>query len=188
MRIGIDIDDTIAETNQSIVREALKYDKNSVKGRGFKNKDAYSLMEMFYWTVLDLDGFMQLVRAGKFFTTLDPVEGAVENVNKLYQDGHEILFITRRQNNFKTKMKTKKWLKDKGFKYHKLLLGSDEKDEICSDYGIEFFIDNDIKNIVEVSALGIPCVLKGTNFNKGEEEYKRIESWDAIYDYLNEVK
>lgn len=188
MRIGIDVDDTIAETNKGIVEEALKYDKEFVKGRGFKNKNAYSLMEMFYWSVLDLDHFMHYIRTGKFFTTLTPVAGAVQNINKLYQDGHDILFITRRANNFKTKMKTKKWLKEKGFHYHKLLLGCDDKDEICNEYGIEFFIDNDLQNVVEVSSLGIPCVLKGTDFNKGEKEYKRIESWDAIYDYVNEVK
>ena len=145
-------------------------------------------MEMFYWTVLDLDGFMKDVRSGKFFTTLEPVEGSVLNINKLYQEGNEIIFITRRQNDLKTRMKTKKWLKNMGFKYNKLVLGGEHKDEICNKYQIDFFIDNDLKNVIEVSSEGIPCVLKGTQFNDVDSEYRRIESWDDIYDYIKEVE
>lgn len=188
MRIGIDIDDTISLTNKKLIEEALKYDKLHVRGRGFKNKNAYSFMEMFYWTVLDLDGFMKDVRSGKFFTTLEPVEGSVLNINKLYQEGNEIIFITRRQNDLKTRMKTKKWLKNMGFKYNKLVLGGEHKDEICNKYQIDFFIDNDLKNVIEVSSEGILCVLKGTRFNDVDSEYRRIESWDDIYDYIKEVE
>lgn len=187
MRIGIDIDDTIAKTNKKLIEEALRYDKEHVRGRGLKNKNAYSFMEMFYWTVLDLDGFMKEVRSGKFFSSLEPVEGAVLNINKLYQEGHQIIFITRRQKDLKTMLKTKKWLKNMGFRYHKLILGGERKDEICSNYQIDIFIDNDVKNVIEVSSEGILCVLKGTEFNRDEKDFRRIESWDDIYDYIKEV-
>lgn len=187
MRIGIDIDDTIAKTNKKLIEEALCYDKEHVRGRGLKNKNAYSFMEMFYWTVLDLDGFMKEVRSGKFFSSLEPVEGAVLNINKLYQEGHQIIFITRRQKDLKTMLKTKKWLKNMGFRYHKLILGGEHKDEICSNYQIDIFIDNDVKNVIEVSSEGILCVLKGTEFNRDEKDFRRIESWDDIYDYIKEV-
>lgn len=187
MRIGIDIDDTIAKTNKKLIEEALRYDKEHVRGRGLKNKNAYSFMEMFYWTVLDLDGFMKEVRRGKFFSSLEPVEGAVLNINKLYQEGNQIIFITRRQKDLKTMLKTKKWLKNMGFRYHKLILGGEHKDEICSNYQIDIFIDNDVKNVIEVSSEGILCVLKGTEFNRDEKDFRRIESWDDIYDYIKEV-
>lgn len=188
MVIGIDIDDTIALTNKKIIEEAIKYDKDFVRGRGFKNKNAYSFMEMFYWSVLDVDGFLKTIKKGNFFNSLEVIPGAVLNINKLYSEGNKIVFITRRSNSLKIRLKTSKWLKDNGFKYHKLVLGGEHKDDICSKYGVDIFIDNDLKNIVDVSELGIKAILKGTEFNKDEKEYKRIDSWDDIYDYIVEVK
>ena len=38
----------------------------------------------------------------------------------------------------------KKWLKKIGFKYHKLILGANEKGKICEDLGVSLFIDNDM--------------------------------------------
>ena len=88
MKIGIDIDDTVANTDERIIQEALKYDKEFVKGRGFKNKDAYTFMEKFYWNVMDVDGFMKVIRKGKFFSELNPIDDSVFYVNKLYDDGN----------------------------------------------------------------------------------------------------
>ena len=51
MIIGIDIDDTIAKTNISLLEEAFQYDKDHCGGRGFKNKDAYALKDMFKDTI-----------------------------------------------------------------------------------------------------------------------------------------
>ena len=120
MRIGIDIDDTVAKTNDKLIAEAIKYDMEKVKGRGFKNKNAYSFMEMFYWSVLDVDGFLKEVRKGNFFLDVEPIEDSVEMVNKLFDEGNQIVFITKRKNTFNTKMKTKKWLKKCGFKFNKV--------------------------------------------------------------------
>ena len=41
MIIGIDMDDTICSTNERILVEADKYDKEVLGGSGVKNKDAY---------------------------------------------------------------------------------------------------------------------------------------------------
>ena len=117
MRIGIDIDDTISKTNEKLIEVALEYDRQRVKGKGFKDPDAYSFMEMFYWNVVDVDTFLKTFRSGNYFLELEPVTGAVEYINKLYDEGNEIFFITRRQNKLKMKMMTKKWLKKNGFKY-----------------------------------------------------------------------
>ena len=66
MIIGIDIDDTIAKTNERLISEALEFDKKFVRGKGFKNKKAYSFMEMFYWSVVDVDDFLEHIRNSKF--------------------------------------------------------------------------------------------------------------------------
>ena len=188
MRLGIDIDDTISNTNEKIVEEALKYDKEYVRGRGFKDKDAYSFMEMFYWNVLNVDGFFKKIHKGDFYATVEPIHDASLYIEKLYQAGDEIVFITKRKNTIKNRRMTKKWLKKYGFKYHKLILGADDKSTICDDLDIDIFIDNDKNNIIDAMESNVICILKGTKYNKKYTEFKRIEEWKDIYNYIEEVR
>ncbi len=183
MKIGIDIDDTISETNDRLIVEAVKYDRECCKGKGFKDKDAYSFMDMFFWNVLELDGFFNIVRKGDFFANLDPVPGAVDYINELRKDGHKIYFITRRQNTFKVKGRTKKWLRNCGFSYDKLIMACDHKGSKCEELGIELLIDNDEKNIASAEKHHINAILKGTPFNE-TDKYNRIETWKEIYEYI----
>ncbi len=188
MRIGIDIDDTVSHTNERLIEEAYKYDKEHVKGKGFKNRNAYSFMDMFYWNVMDVDNFLKSVRNSKFFDGLNVKDSANEYITKLYNEGHKIIFITRRSDKFATKIATKKWLKKNGFKYHKLILGCKEKGNMCLNNDIDLFIDNDYKNVYDALSNGIDAILMGDDYNKDENEVKRVESWKEIYDYVNEVK
>lgn len=187
MKIGIDIDDTIAFTSKKIMDEALEYDRLYVNGKGFKNKDASTFMEMFYWNVLDINSFWKFM-GNKYYRFIEPILDASTYINKLYEDKHEIVFITRRKKDFNTKNITQKWLKMNNFKYNKLFLGVSDKGKLCSEENIDLFIDNEEKNIYNVLDYGIDCILFGTDYNKDEKELFRLESWKEIYDYINEVK
>ncbi len=188
MIIGIDIDDTISRTNDKLIEEAIRYDKEHVKGKGFKNKNAYSFMEMFYWSVLDFDGFMKTVRNGRFFKELLPIDDAALYINKLREEGNKIYFITRRINSFRVKYSTKKWLKKYGFNYDKLIMYAKDKGSVCQKENVELFIDNDIKNVLSVKECGINVVLMADVYNKGEKGVKRLTTWEEIYKYAKGVK
>lgn len=188
MIIGIDIDDTISLTNARLIEEACFFDKEYLKGKGYKNRNAYSFMEMFYWSVLDVDSFLKYIRDSKFFLGVEPIKDAAIYINKLYDEGNKIVFITRRKNTFKVKSMTKKWLKKHGFKYNKLILGAKKKGEICDNEGVSFFVDNDIKNVYDVLDYGINAVLMTDDYNKDENELVRVNSWQDIYKKVGEMK
>ncbi len=188
MRIGVDIDDTISLTNKRMREAALLYDEEYVNGKGFKNKNATTFMEMFYWNVYNVDGFLQSIRKSKFFLELDVKEEADKYIAKLYQEGHEIYFITRRHNSFSVKLKTKKWLKNNGFKYNKLFLGIKDKGQLCKEEKIDLFIDNDYKNVLEAKKMGIDSLLMIDEFNTSYRGIKKVKNWQDIYNYINEVK
>lgn len=188
MRIGIDIDDTISKTNEKLIEKAYIYDKEHVKGRGFKDKDAYSFMEMFYWSVLDVDGFMKTVRKGDFFLTLEPMDGAAEVFKRLHDEGHILILITRRSDNLATKMKTKKWLKQKGFIYDKIYFKALQKADIGIKEQLDLFIDNDEKNIYEALDKGINSLLMSSKYTKNVKKVKKVNNWEEIYNYINGVK
>ena len=185
MRIGIDIDDTISKTNEKLIEVALEYDRQRVKGKGFKDPDAYSFMEMFYWNVVDVDTFLKTFRSGNYFLELDPVAGAVEYINKLYDEGNEIFFITRRQNKLKMKMMTKKWLKKNGFKYNKIFFYIKDKGKFGSDLELDYFIDNDEKNVYDALEYGIKAYLMETKYNKDIEDVDRVKSWEEFYNKIH---
>jgi len=188
MKIGIDIDDTISKTNEKLIERALEYDEKYVHGKGFKNKDAYSFMEMFYWSVLDVDGFMKTVRKSDFFLSLEAMDGAVEVLNKLHSDGHELILITRRNNSLATKLKTKKWLKQKGFIYDKIYFEAMQKADIGVKEQLDLFIDNDVKNIYEAMDKGIDSLLMSSKYTEKEKKAKKVNNWQEIYDYVNGVR
>lgn len=184
MVIGIDIDDTIAKTNDKLIKEAVKFDKECLKGKGFKNRNAYSFMEMFYWSVVDVDRFLDYIRNSKFFLEVEPMIDASVYINKLYDMGCKIVFITRRKDSFKVKTRTKKWLKDHGFKYHKLILSANNKGKICNELGVSLFIDNDIKNVYDALDYGIDSLVMLDEYNKSENELRIVSSWDEAYNYV----
>lgn len=188
MVIGIDIDDTVSKTNERLIEYAIKYDKEHLKGKGFKNRNAYSFMDMFYWSVLDVDGFLKYVRSSRLFLEVDPIKDSVTYINKMYDEENKIVFITRRQNSFRIKMMTKKWLKMHGFKYHKLVLDAKKKGEICDKEGVSFFVDNDLKNILDAKDYGINAVLMEDKYNKDEDEVELVSSWKDVYKKYKEAK
>ena len=186
MKIGIDIDDTVSKTNERLIEDALKFDREFVKGKGFKDKEAYSFMEMFYWTVLDVDGFLKKFRKSNAFYELEQKEDASKYITQLYDEGNEIYFITRRQNLLRIKSMTKRWLKKNGFKYNKVFFGIKDKGTLCHELGIDLFIDNDESNVYEAMEYKIDSLLMTTRYNEDVEDVKRVNSWKEIYDYIKE--
>ena len=187
MKIGIDIDDTIAYTNEKLIEAAVRYDKECLKGRGFRDKDAYKFVEMFYWNKDNVQSFFNYVRGSNFFLELDVIPGALEYINKLYDEGNEIYFITYRTNkNPLVLEKTKKWLSDKGFKYHKLFMRSEDKGKVCKDIGVDVFIDNTYTHIEDALAYGIDSLLFNTIYNNDIDYDKRVYDWEEIYNYIKE--
>lgn len=184
MIIGIDIDDTIAKTNISLLEEAFQYDKEHCGGKGFKNKDAYSLRDMFYWDDEDVLNFMTYVRDGNLFTEISPIKDSALYVNKLYEEGNKIYFITRRKNTAHMLKVTMKWLAKHDFKYNKLLMGCSEKGAICEKEGVNIFIDNDVKHITEVAGKGIKVLLMTDTYNTDCTVFTRVDTWEDVYKYI----
>mgnify|MGYP003316938722 CR=1 FL=1 len=188
MKIGIDIDDTIAYTNERLIEEAVKYDKEFLKGRGFKDKNAYKFVEMFYWSKDNVQSFFNYVRGTSFFLELEPIPGSKEYINKLYDEGYEIYFITFRTNKNPLVLKmTKEWLKNNGYKYHKLFMRSDDKGVVCKENEVRVFIDNTYEHIVAAEACGVDTILFDTIYNKDIDGVNRMFTWEEIYNYIKEV-
>jgi len=185
LRIGIDIDDTICDTNELIVQEADKYDKYVLGGNGIKDPKAYEFTKMMGWGP---DG------KGKFFadrleyimnnTKIKPY--AKEIINKLYDEGNEIIFISLRKDKYLSDPYkiSYNWLVKNEIKFHKLFVNTGEKTDECVENNIDIFIDDLPKNCEDVSKAGIEVLLFTNGYNLDEKRFIRKNNWLEIYDYL----
>jgi hypothetical protein len=54
------------------------------------------------------------------YESAEPIDGAKEEINRLYDEGNKIVFFTARE--YKDKGITLKWLWNHGFKFHDLIM------------------------------------------------------------------
>lgn len=188
MKLGVDMDDTVAFSNRKLIETALLFDEKYVNGRGFKNRDGKTLLDKFYWNIYHVEQFLNVLPKGDYFLSLDVKEEANKYIAKLCDEGHKVFFITRRNKSFLLKMKTRKWLKKNGFKYNGIVFGITNKGEYCKAKGIDLLIDNDRRNIDSALGNGVDAILMEDDYNKDLVGYNRLRNWKEIYDYISGVK
>ena len=103
--------------------------------------------------VIDIDGTICSDSFGEY-EKAKPIDARIELVNKLYQDGNQIIFFTARGmgssgNDIEAAKEkwfefTKKQLEEWGVKHHALFLGKPAADEYIDDKGVspEVFFEN----------------------------------------------
>ncbi len=185
MRIGIDIDDTIANTNELLLEYADKYDKLYKDGHGIIDEDCYKFNGMYDWDEKDREHFLEtyMVETLKNVEVKDHVK---EVIDKLVEDGHEIIFITTRDGDFieNSHDLTKEWLDRNHIKYHLIIAGNKRKSSYAEALKLDLFIDDSVKNCLKVSEKGIDVLLFDTIYNRDNNDYKRVKDWLEIYEYV----
>lgn len=182
MKIGIDIDDTITNSwehyipiysqlfNVSIdeLKKSTPY-YESIKGK-CTLEEYYNYMLPIYDAVTP---------------NITLKENVKETIDKLYELGHQVIFITSRgKDHTDPYQASKNYLDKHNIKYDKIIVDSKDKGKVCQEEQIDLFIDDSIKHCKSVSSKGIDVILFGTNYNKQIKEFKRIETWDEIYEYI----
>lgn len=102
--------------------------------------------------VVDIDGTICTTVLGGNYEDAEPIQSHIDKINKLYDEGHQIIYLTARGmgrygNNASLAKKmfyefTNDQLIRWGCKYHKLMLGKPSGDYYIDDKGInsnEFF-------------------------------------------------
>lgn len=184
-KIGIDIDDTVMNTLDVIDKAALYYDKVYVENKGFKDKNKYDFKERFYWTGEIKKAFFEFFRKNKLYLKATPKGDALYYLDKLYEEGYEIYFLTRRSADeaIDVLSLTKNDLTSKGFKFTDCFINLSQKGKKCEEIGIDYFIDDAIIQIEDVSKYGVKTILIDTWYNK---EYKgvRASGFQEVYNII----
>ena len=191
MNIGIDIDDTISETFETLLPYAQKYTIEELGREGiidFNKKciNHYYIEEMFNWNKEEsvrfwnkyIDEILENVNIKVF---------ASDIIKRLKENGNNIFLITARWNtdNNNVENVTIKWLEDNKVIYDKLFLNAEanRKVQIVEDNNIDIFIDDSFENCKDVSEKTKAKVyMMNTRANErfSLENIKRVYSWSEI--------
>ena len=195
MRIGVDIDNVIALSDEAILKEFLKHDKEIYEGKGIINEDApYITIGMFSWPQEEVNNYY-IEAINKVVRDIEVVDEVVDSLKELRKRGHEIYIISGRDNKMLPDPYgiTKEWLQRNKIEYDKLILtdtvDSSIKAKMCLENDIDIMIDDSVKMLLEVEKAGIKTLLYNTKYNaKIENDLTRIYSWKEIVDYIISYK
>ena len=187
MVIGIDMDDTICSTNERIIIEADKYDKEVLGGRGIKNIDAYEFTEMMGWPS-EMKGQFFADKLEYIMDNAEIKENAKEVINKLHDEGNKIVFISFRKGKYikDPYLLTKNWLDRNGVHYDKIYVDTGSKVDECISENVNLFIDDKESHCEDVASAGIDVLLFTNAYNHDEKRFRRVDNWNQVYDYVKE--
>jgi len=180
MRIGVDIDDTICSSLENMLPYICRY-YNLNYDEQIKNGYPY---EVYH----SLPNYYEF--AMKHYELIMPnaklKDKADIYINKLKELGHEIIFITARSSlGFNDPYElSSQYLKKHNIPYDKLIVYATEKGKICREEDIDLFIDDSLKNCASVEKENIKVWLFDNYFNKKDNHFDRVNSWEEIYNRI----
>jgi len=178
MRIGLDIDDTMTNSAETIREYAAEY---------FKGEDLDKVLD-----APSIDGKLlefldkNLAEMSSKYTLKDNVK---EVLDRLKEKGHEIIIITARsytpvQGNIIEV--TLDHFKKNDIVVDDITFKALEKTKICIEKQIDIMIDDSIKVLEDLEKSGIDTLLFTTAKNKDKETHlKRVKTWLEIEEYID---
>ena len=195
MNIGIDIDDTIANTSQTTLAYAHKYVLEVLKrpiqmNEYTGNSIVSSLKTLLNWTTEEIYGFWE-----KHYEIIiketTPKEFASETIKQLSKN-NKIILITSRLELFSNKIEdiTKEWLKKNDIYYDKLIMNAEDKLKPIKENDIKLFIDDNCKHCTISANANIKTLMMDTKSNEKlkDEKIIRVYTWPQIMQEYNKIK
>lgn len=197
MVIGIDIDDTTVVTVESMVKYGDKYDTEVLNREAKKDnlgriKDRYYMNALYGWTEEEKFAFFDMYYKN-VLEECYPLPNASEIINKLKQEGNEIIFITARLTNIKnceTENITKETFRKYNIPYDKLIMNVDDKLKFCKENDVEVFIEDSYETCKSLQENGIKAYLMTTKMNRNivDDKIERVSSWNEVYEKITNLK
>lgn len=184
MIVGLDIDNVIADLDETYLEYFLQEDKNK-KNTGIINKNARHITNgMFDWSEDEVIDFIS-DKMDEMGDNLSVIEGAKKWIDKLKRENHKIYLLTHRKNRYwkAPENVTKKWLERNEIYYDKLIFtNTTDKSPECIENKVEIMFDDSVANCNSLLAAGIPCYVFKTRYNENYKNgLKMVYNWEEVY-------
>lgn len=195
MRIGIDIDDTLTDVKNELIKAGENYARSLGKDikvdKNFedKNNNGNKWQEMFQFNYEELKYFLKDIQES-ITNKAKPRENVVEVINKLKNDGNEIIIITARDSEFHDDpyKYSKDWLDKNNIYYDKLVVNARNKEDSCIEEKIDLFIDDSESNCLKVNKAGIKTIRVCNEIENNNSNLICFNNWNDIYSFIQTIK
>ncbi len=182
-KFGFDIDGVLTDEGNN---ENNIWHKSFINHFGEKVKkvsNSYDFREAYNLPDSVIEEFL-IKNKDKIFSSVPPYQEAIDFLNNLKKQGHKIILITARHEEFRET--TEKWLDKNNIPYDKLY-HDDDKAPLALNENLKIFIDDHLDNVREIKSAGITALLftREHNLNATEDEYTaRVDNWQDIKEYI----
>ena len=190
MKIGIDLDGVVIDSETTFRTYEEIFDIDTLKGNNLINREEPKFQARYNWTKEQEEEFIK-----KYFLKVSKesnlMSGFLGVYNLLKQQGHEFVVITAR-GGFIKEMKDDaiRLLEENNIKFDKYYWMIDDKLEICQNEKVDIMIDDDWRIIKKLADNKIKTLyFRDTNLVKLEENefIKEVNNWGDICRYMGEV-
>ena len=189
MNIGIDIDDTISETFETLLAYSQKYTIEDLKRESTININGDFTNNLYIedangWNDIEGQNFWNRYY-GEILKSVNIKKFASDVIRSFKKKGHNIYLITARWDipNNDTKQITEDWLNNNNVMYDKLFMNASDKLQLVKDNNIDIFIDDSLKNCKQISDntnTKVYFMTSMVNRNIEVNNIKRVYSWPEI--------
>lgn len=178
MRLGFDIDDTLINLREYAFHI---YNKKLGKDLGLEVFHALKTVEIhepFGMTATEGKQMWTSTQEDIYYNECPAYPGAVELLQELEKQGHEIFYITAR--NKEHGERTKKWLVEQGFPVHedRFFCGmkDHEKVNIIKQLNLDYYFDDKPEILDTLSEEAVEVFMKDQSYNR-HASHPRITHW-----------
>ncbi len=183
MNIGIDIDDTLADTSGYLIDKALNFSRDVLHKEPIINKH-YGFPKCLGWNDEEEKLFCHQILDNEILN-IPVMPKAKYYLEKLKGLGYKLILITARDTNHLTDpyKKCEQWLEKNEIPYDKLIVNAKYKGPICEQEQINIFIDDSFHQCRFVSShFKIKVLMMATaNNNIVSKDIIRVNDWEEIY-------
>lgn len=192
-KIGIDIDEILANTLESILVYYNEIHKTSYKREDFAT---YNYWETWGGTKDEAIAFVRSFFETENLYKIPPISGAYEELLKLKNLGYKFFAVTGRSSKYE--IQTLEWISKY---YPNIFLGTyfthylnvdcatTKKSDICKQLGIDILVEDDEYHISDCANAGIKVIFLDCPWNKkvNFKNATRVFSWKEISEKIKEL-
>ncbi|MFT8320106.1 MAG: HAD family acid phosphatase [Bacillus sp. (in: firmicutes)] len=181
MKYGFDIDDTLINLREHAFRLYNQKLNKNLDLRVFQAIKTVEIHEPFGLLAHEGKALWNSLREDIYFTNCPPFPMAVEMLNELVKNGHEVYYITARKKQFAEK--TMEWMKQQGFPIQEdhFYCGMEDHDKIhiINSLELDYYFDDKPAVLETLADTTINVYVKDHPYNK-ELNINRIQDWSEL--------
>lgn len=186
MKIGIDLDGVVFNTEAQWATDAELYDYLELKKNSLVNSGEPRIQEKYNWNEEERMNYLNKYLDLKEF---DLVPGAKQVLNMLKKDKHKLIVITARGELANTKEYALNKFKKEKMSFDKYYFEQHDKLDTCLKESIDIMIDDNYHICEKIAEAGIQVLYFRSldrKHIKDKKNLKEVHNWGEVYRYITE--